>query len=158
MLRLRLAVRSATSREGMPPVKKSASKKSLGSEAKPAPEAAVAEQAAAAPAAAAEASASPPPKKDSPAKKKTPAKAAPADPAGPDYFLRWRILARFRRFLRPILRRPLPDFFVPIWFFARSALVPQQNTVTQPPHLQTGTLAGPTDSINCPAGTKSAPC
>ena len=29
------------------------------------------------------------------------------------YFLRWRILARIRRFLRPILRRPLPDFFVP---------------------------------------------
>ena len=29
------------------------------------------------------------------------------------YFLRCRILARMRRFLRPILRRPLPDFFVP---------------------------------------------
>ncbi len=29
------------------------------------------------------------------------------------YFLRWRILARMRRFLRPCLRRPLPDFFVP---------------------------------------------
>lgn len=29
------------------------------------------------------------------------------------YFLRWRILARMRRFLRPILRRPLPVFFVP---------------------------------------------
>lgn len=29
------------------------------------------------------------------------------------YFLRWRILARIRRFLRPTLRRPLPVFFVP---------------------------------------------
>ena len=40
-----------------------------------------------------------------------------------DYFLRCRILARFRRFLRPILRRPLPDFFVPMWLFARNTLV-----------------------------------
>ncbi len=31
----------------------------------------------------------------------------------PGYFLRWRIFARIRRFLRPILRRPLPVFFVP---------------------------------------------
>ncbi len=30
-----------------------------------------------------------------------------------DYFLRWRIFARMRRFLRPSFRRPLPDFFVP---------------------------------------------
>jgi len=30
-----------------------------------------------------------------------------------DYFL-CRILARMRRFLRPIFRRPLPLFFVPI--------------------------------------------
>lgn len=29
-------------------------------------------------------------------------------------YLRWRILARIRRFLRPIFRRPLPVFFVPI--------------------------------------------
>jgi hypothetical protein len=29
------------------------------------------------------------------------------------YFLRWRILARMRRFLRPSLRRPLPVFLVP---------------------------------------------
>ena len=29
------------------------------------------------------------------------------------YFLRWRILERMRRFLRPSLRRPLPVFFVP---------------------------------------------
>ena len=29
------------------------------------------------------------------------------------YFLRWRILARMRRFLRPLLRRPLPVFLVP---------------------------------------------
>ena len=29
------------------------------------------------------------------------------------YFLRWRILARIRRFLRPIFRRPFPVFFVP---------------------------------------------
>ena len=29
------------------------------------------------------------------------------------YFLRCRIFARIRRFLRPILRRPLPVFFVP---------------------------------------------
>jgi hypothetical protein len=29
------------------------------------------------------------------------------------YFLRCRILARIRRFLRPCLRRPFPDFFVP---------------------------------------------
>jgi hypothetical protein len=29
------------------------------------------------------------------------------------YFLRCRILARMRRFLRPCLRRPFPDFFVP---------------------------------------------
>ena len=30
-----------------------------------------------------------------------------------DYFLRWRILARIRRFLRPTLRRPLPVFLEP---------------------------------------------
>jgi len=30
-----------------------------------------------------------------------------------DYFLRCRILARIRRFLRPNLRRPLPVFLVP---------------------------------------------
>jgi hypothetical protein len=30
-----------------------------------------------------------------------------------DYFLRWRIFARMRRFLRPSFRRPLPDFLVP---------------------------------------------
>jgi hypothetical protein len=30
-----------------------------------------------------------------------------------DHFLRWRILARMRRFLRPSFRRPLPDFLVP---------------------------------------------
>jgi hypothetical protein len=29
------------------------------------------------------------------------------------YFLRWRILARMRRFFRPILRLPLPVFLVP---------------------------------------------
>jgi hypothetical protein len=36
-----------------------------------------------------------------------------------DYFLRWRILARMRRFLRPSFRRPFPDFFTPkaiSWF------------------------------------------
>jgi len=33
-----------------------------------------------------------------------------------DYFLRCRILARMRRFLRPILRRPFPDFLVPTSF------------------------------------------
>ena len=31
----------------------------------------------------------------------------------PHYFLRWRIFARMRRFFLPILRRPLPVFFVP---------------------------------------------
>lgn len=31
----------------------------------------------------------------------------------PNYLLRWRILARMRRFLRPSLRRPLPVFLVP---------------------------------------------
>ena len=35
-----------------------------------------------------------------------------------DYFLRWRIFARMRRFLRPSFRRPLPDFFVPKAFSA----------------------------------------
>ena len=30
-----------------------------------------------------------------------------------DYFLRWRILLRMRRFFRPTFRRPLPVFFVP---------------------------------------------
>jgi hypothetical protein len=30
-----------------------------------------------------------------------------------DYFLRWRIFARMRRFLRPSFRRPFPDLFVP---------------------------------------------
>jgi hypothetical protein len=35
------------------------------------------------------------------------------DAAGKDYFLRWRILARMRRFLRPSFRRPLPDFLTP---------------------------------------------
>jgi hypothetical protein len=30
-----------------------------------------------------------------------------------DYFLRWRIRARIRRFLRPSFRRPRPVFFVP---------------------------------------------
>jgi hypothetical protein len=29
------------------------------------------------------------------------------------YFLRWRMRARIRRFLRPILRRPLPVFLTP---------------------------------------------
>jgi len=29
------------------------------------------------------------------------------------YPLRWRIRERMRRFLRPTLRRPFPDFFVP---------------------------------------------
>jgi hypothetical protein len=32
---------------------------------------------------------------------------------GKDYFLRWRILARMRRFLRPSFRRPFPDFLTP---------------------------------------------
>ncbi len=32
---------------------------------------------------------------------------------GEYYFLRCRIFARIRRFLRPIFRRPLPDFLVP---------------------------------------------
>jgi len=36
-----------------------------------------------------------------------------SDVLGKAYFLRCRILARIRRFLRPIFRRPLPDFFVP---------------------------------------------
>jgi hypothetical protein len=30
-----------------------------------------------------------------------------------DDYLRWRIRARLRRFLRPSLRRPLPDFLTP---------------------------------------------
>jgi hypothetical protein len=30
-----------------------------------------------------------------------------------DYFLRWRIFDRMRRFLRPSFRRPLPDFLTP---------------------------------------------
>jgi hypothetical protein len=30
-----------------------------------------------------------------------------------DYFLRWRIFERMRRFLRPCFRRPFPDFLVP---------------------------------------------
>ncbi len=33
-----------------------------------------------------------------------------------DYFLRWRILARIRRFLRPTLRLPLPLFLTPTKF------------------------------------------
>jgi hypothetical protein len=36
-----------------------------------------------------------------------------ADRSRNNYFLRWRIRARIRRFLRPIFRRPLPVFFVP---------------------------------------------
>lgn len=32
---------------------------------------------------------------------------------GESAYLRWRIFARIFRFLRPILRRPLPVFFVP---------------------------------------------
>ncbi len=32
-----------------------------------------------------------------------------------DYPLRWRILARIRRFFRPSLRRPLPVFLTPIF-------------------------------------------
>lgn len=35
------------------------------------------------------------------------------DDARGDHFLRWRMRERIRRFLRPILRRPLPVFFVP---------------------------------------------
>lgn len=35
--------------------------------------------------------------------------------ASSDYFLRWRILARMRLFLRPTLRRPLPVFFTPTY-------------------------------------------
>ena len=34
------------------------------------------------------------------------------------YFLRWRILDRIRRFLRPIFRRPLPVFLDPTQFSA----------------------------------------
>ena len=30
-----------------------------------------------------------------------------------NYFLRWRMRARIRRFLRPIFRRPLPVFLTP---------------------------------------------
>jgi hypothetical protein len=30
-----------------------------------------------------------------------------------DYFFRWRIFERMRRFLRPSFRRPFPDLFVP---------------------------------------------
>ena len=38
--------------------------------------------------------------------------------------LRWRVFARFLRFLRPSLRRPLPDFFVPItWKSPKSDVV-----------------------------------
>lgn len=40
-------------------------------------------------------------------------KKQPARPNSQNYFLRWRILARMRRFLRPILRRPFPVFLVP---------------------------------------------
>jgi hypothetical protein len=36
------------------------------------------------------------------------------NPAADHYFLRCRILARMRRFLLPIFRRPLPVLFVPI--------------------------------------------
>ena len=34
-------------------------------------------------------------------------------PPASNYFLRWRILARIRRFLRPIFRLPFPVFLVP---------------------------------------------
>lgn len=37
-----------------------------------------------------------------------------ANVAAGDQPLRWRILARIRRFLRPIFLRPLPVLFVPI--------------------------------------------
>lgn len=40
-----------------------------------------------------------------------------------NYFLRWRILARILRFLRPIFRRPLPVLFVPTESYSRSFLV-----------------------------------
>jgi len=49
-----------------------------------------------------------------------------------DYFLRCRILLRIRRFLRPILRRPLPDFLVPMWLFARNTSARHGNTATLP--------------------------
>ena len=40
-------------------------------------------------------------------------KQPPRGAAAEDYFLRWRIFARMRRFLRPSFRRPFPDFLVP---------------------------------------------
>ena len=39
-----------------------------------------------------------------------------------NYFLRCLIFARIRRFLRPIFRRPFPDFFVPKIFVPRTDL------------------------------------
>jgi hypothetical protein len=39
--------------------------------------------------------------------------AAQSGDARKDYFSRWRIFERMRRFLRPSFRRPLPDFLVP---------------------------------------------
>lgn len=40
----------------------------------------------------------------------------------PADYLRWRILARMRRFLRPIFLRPLPVFFVPMQFNSPSSV------------------------------------
>ncbi len=44
-----------------------------------------------------------------------------------DYFLRWRIFARIRRFFRPIFRRPLPLFFTPTRFASRVSLPSEKN-------------------------------
>jgi hypothetical protein len=47
-------------------------------------------------------------------KKIGPAKPAPGEmPETPRYFLRWRMRERMRRFFRPSLRRPRPDFLTP---------------------------------------------
>ena len=76
----------------------------------------------------------------------------------PDYFLRWRILARMRRFLRPIFLRPFPVFLVPTQ--ALSASIEKPRTAAAPANYtaaQAGIIAetrGIQQAVVCSARTK----
>jgi hypothetical protein len=51
-----------------------------------------------------------------------------------NYFLRWRIFERIRRFFRPNFRRPLPVFFVPTHYSVSEFNQPMKidNTLAPP--------------------------
>jgi hypothetical protein len=57
------------------------------------------------------------------------------NPTGRNYFLRWRIRARIRRFLRPIFRRPRPVFLTPTSFSSLTFSKKQHQKSNQPSGL-----------------------